>query len=120
MKRILILTPAVLLLEFLAFCGWSRPAVQAAEESSQELKQQIRKLEEKVAALQRKLDSLQSKPRNWILESKAPCTPCPPSNRMPRGSKPFKFNGMQFWIMPVQSDGQAKSTNHNAADPARR
>ncbi len=100
-RSILVIISVLLMAPLLAFEASSRPPIEAespqaaAGESVQALKLRIQQLEKQISAMQRRIDELQAKAPNRI-----PALPCP-DNKMPPGSHPFYFNGMQFWYIPV-------------------
>jgi hypothetical protein len=85
------------------------PAAQAAkqppgnDELIQELKLRIQKLQALVATLQKRIDELES--------GFGKGTPCVPGRNspIPPGAKPFYFNGMRYWWVPLSPDRHTNS-----------
>jgi hypothetical protein len=65
--------------------------------SDRDLPYRISKLEAKVTTLESRIKELESKPRVITI----PGSQVPPGNQMPPGATPFDFNGMRFWMVPV-------------------
>jgi hypothetical protein len=98
----------VLAFMFLAFSASGQQNSQAVIEKSgrddvsvQDLKRQIQKLEEKMTAMQKRIDALESRSYARIPVPKYSQSP---QDQMPPGARPFQFNGVQVWHLPVKPD----------------
>jgi len=107
MKNIIWVLISALLMAFsLAFQVPGRPVVEAASqqpgngESVQDLKSRIEKLEKQISAMQKRIDEMEARQPNVLPGFSSP------GNQMPPGSRPFNFNGMQFWYVPITSGGK--------------
>ncbi len=107
MKNGMWVSISVLLMAFsLAFQTCSQPVIEAASqqpgngESVQDLKSRIEKLEKQISAMQKRIDELEARRANVLPDFSCPGNPMPP------GSRPFNFNGMQFWYVPITPGGK--------------
>jgi hypothetical protein len=104
------LIPALFAIGLLAPCVAHQPVARAAvqkpspEESIQELKARIRKLEAQVVALQKRIDELEFS--SSYIPRISPVPRLGPGDEMPRGARPFYFNGMRCWTIPLAPDPQ--------------
>jgi len=106
---------ALLTMGLLPFMAAAQPNPQSANgedhtnnESVQALKLQIQALEATIAAMQRRIDDLElnSCSKTPIVPLSFPETHMPfgPEIHMPSGARPFQFNGMEFWEIPIALD----------------
>jgi hypothetical protein len=65
--------------------------------SDKDLPYRISKLEAKIATLESRIKELESKSSVIAI----PDSQVPPGNQLPPGATPFDFNGMRFWMVPV-------------------
>lgn len=70
------------------------------EESVQDLKNKIQALEAKVLLMQARISQLEARRCD-----RTPAFPIP-EGKMPPGARPFQFNGMKFWQLPVSPDSR--------------
>jgi hypothetical protein len=101
MRRLSGFIPVLIAIGLLALQAPGRPAAKAENQQPgmdglvRDLMRRIEKLETNAAAMQKRIDDLEAKTSNRTFG--CPC----PAVRMPPGARPFCFNGMQYWLLPV-------------------
>jgi hypothetical protein len=101
-RRALILALAIVMVVLLGFQLTGQPVAQitgqqlCTDESIQDLKNRIQKLETQIGTMQKRIDDLEF--RSSVMPI------IPGSSQIPPGARPFYFNGMQFWQVPVSLD----------------
>ena len=112
---------ALFLMGLLTFTATGQPDPQSANgenrknnQSVQALKLQIQALEATLAAMQRRIDDLELNSC-----SKTPIVPLSfPETHMPSGARPFQFNGMEFWEIPIALDPHQNTAPNRKSHPA--
>ena len=103
-RKVLILVLVIFAIGLLAFYVADRVAAateqqKSAANSAQDLNSRVGKLEAQVAALQAQIKVLASKASSQVLA--VPRTHVFPGNKIPPGAKEREFNGMKYWIIPL-------------------
>jgi len=101
MRKLSGFIPVLIAIGLLASQAPGRPTAKAENQQPgmdglvRDLERRIEKLETNAAAMQKRIDDLEVKTSNRTF-----CCPYP-AVRMPPGARPFCFNGMQYWLLPV-------------------
>jgi hypothetical protein len=74
----------------------------AAADSGQDVNARISKLEKQVVDLQKQIKALETKANYRTIA--IPNTQIPPGNKMPPGTIQREYNGLKFWVMPLNEN----------------
>jgi septal ring factor EnvC (AmiA/AmiB activator) len=91
------------------------PVVVNAADKNKD-KDEITLLKEKIAALEKKIDKQERQIASLgkkLAEMKYPYLAVPKdldTNRIPKGSRPFKFQGKEYYMIPIDSNTNEKQT----------